>query len=462
MVPRYAAIGEYDLRVHNATGFADTPLWVIDSAGRVNTSGINVSPETYGLSAAAEIVTSATSGVPETYGYNTFLFSVPSSADVGSYRVNISNYSGLTSAALNVNDPAVNVTVLATAETISISAQIVETYTTSAVDVSVVGIDLIASVYDASVVFPTHAYVNIDRYLEAAASTIDPSVITTTGYYFNAATLRFDVTSNSVDVDDQRNRMVQPDVSSVGISATSPKIVVQFAKCCNNSLPNTFFNFRGACYDNEKFLFSKTTSEAYEINGVKCDYFVTSFSTNNDKILGEDNNRKMTRRFPVRVYFETPLEERKYNQFGMEDVDNFTVYCTKMLFNKYSGGYVPKYGDFIRPTYNSIVYEIIDIIDTEGQFLNTQHTWKMTVRVWNNQQHTYNVPPTTATSAVEMSATYDRTNGIPTEPPVSVQPMSAMVTSGNDYLRQNELIDEKKAEVLYDDPNGNIDPLGGW
>jgi len=154
------------------------------------------------------------------------------------------------------------------------------------------------------------------------------------------------------------------------------------------AMPNQFFNYRDSSYDNEKLFYQKVTSEALDTNGVMCDYYVVDYSANNEKVFGEDNDKHVLRNFKVKVFYDVPPEQRQYNQIGMEDLDVFPMYVTKLAFNQYSNGYVPKYGDFIKPHYNSVLYEIVDVIDTDEQFLNTQITWKLTVKVWENNMVT--------------------------------------------------------------------------
>jgi hypothetical protein len=226
----------------------------------------------------------------------------------------------------------------------------------------------------------------------------------------------------------------------------------------------TFFSYGSNCYDNEKLLYNKLTSEAFDQHGVKGDWYAVDYSLANEKIYGEDNSRKIKYTFPLKVYMELPFEQRQYNQWGMEELDNFVIYCNHYQFEQYAtrsghAGYIPNAGDFFRPHYNGVIYEVISVIDTEDQFLNTQHTWRLTLRVFRNEMLT-----TTSAVSAENLTTYDNTNGVPTEPPTQLQPISAYTTSGSDTLQQNDIIDEEKVDVLYDDPNppsGN-DPFNGW
>ena len=229
---------------------------------------------------------------------------------------------------------------------------------------------------------------------------------------------------------------------------------------CSVKTYNTYFNYNSDCYANEKLLYNKITSEAFDQHGVKGDWYVVDYSTNNEKIFGEDLDKHITNNFPVKVYMEAPMEERQYNQFGMEDLDNFVAYCNMLQFEKYSNGYVPKYGDIFRPYYNGVFYEIINVYNTDDQFLNTPHTWRFTLRVWRN-----NMLTTDNSVTGERSMTYDNTNAISTEPPSELTDISEYTENGSDTLKQNDIVEEIIDDQKFDDPNPintNNNPFGGW
>lgn len=241
----------------------------------------------------------------------------------------------------------------------------------------------------------------------------------------------------------------------------------QWAGVTNNDCTTpkeTFFSFNSSCYNNEKLLYNKLTSEAFDQHGVKGDWYVVDYSLDNEKVFGEDNSRNILYNFPLKVYMELPFEQKQYNQWGMEELDNFIIYCNFYQFEQYAkrsghAGYKPNGGDLFRPHYNGVIYEVINVYSTEDQFLNTQHTWKLTLRVFRNEMLT-----TSPNVSAENLTTYDKTNAVSTEPPAQVQPISAYTTSGSDTLKQNDLIDEVKDEVLYQDPNpdSGFNPFNGW
>ena len=62
----------------------------------------------------------------------------------------------------------------------------------------------------------------------------------------------------------------------------------------------------------------------------------------------------------------------------------------------------------------------------------------------------------------EVQETYDKTNAIPDQPPENLTDVSVYTTSGSNALKQNDLINEEKTDILFDDPSNNINPFGDW
>lgn len=373
MVPSSAAIGEYDLRVHNYSGFAIADLYVIDSAGRVNTSGTNVTPVMFGLGEPDEIITESSSAVPASYGYENFLFSVPSSAEIGTYKVNISNYSGLTEVSpFYVNDPITNY------------------YYNS----DILGVEFITKDFSLNV----NSFVDIEK--TEIVYDIEP----------------FQAYGSSIN----NQTTIKTEIISKPISV-SP---------VNKYMPNGWFNYNSQCKANEKKVYDRNLSQMYKQYGVKGKYYTTTYSTTNERVFGEANNRTVTSAYNVSLYYELPPEARKYSKFGLENMDNFIMYLSKMDFQSIIPNYRPQSGDLIYIPYNDTAYEITFCNDTEEQFLNTQHSWRLYVRVYQDNR----IRLTAATSATPLSAVVD-------------QP---------DVMNQNTLIDQEKTTVLYDSiPNSS-------
>jgi len=60
-----------------------------------------------------------------------------------------------------------------------------------------------------------------------------------------------------------------------------------------SSLPNNWLQHCRIEYDKERSLYDSLITEAYNKNGVCMTYYIVSFSTENQKLFGEDNNKKI-------------------------------------------------------------------------------------------------------------------------------------------------------------------------
>lgn len=157
---------------------------------------------------------------------------------------------------------------------------------------------------------------------------------------------------------------------------------------------NKYFNFNSKCYTKEKGLYQHFISEMINMVGVKTEYYVVPVSTTNNKLMGEDNNRKIIHKFPIMLYFELPEDHHKYvtGTIISEDIikayvstPTFKVASTRGmndLLNQMPPMKAPKRGHLVRPTYNGTFYEIIDSIDTEQQFMQEQNYHAITLRVY--------------------------------------------------------------------------------
>lgn len=237
-------------------------------------------------------------------------------------------------------------------------------------------------------------------------------------------------------------------------------------KQCANSV-NSWFNTNNPCYDNEKKLFSKLTSEALDNFGVRCDWYVVDYSLENERTFGEDNDRYVVANFPLKLYFESPPDSRNYTQFGIEGTDNFKAYIGQMAFASYSKKYYgrdykPMQGDIVRTQLDGLFYEVVSVLGTNSQFLNTQHSWEITLKPWENGLIKYKSE--VGVKNEEIKQTLDGVNGIVECPPPELTSIKDYLDNGSDTLKQNETIDEEKKKVLYEpyDPKDKSvdDPFG--
>ena len=149
-------------------------------------------------------------------------------------------------------------------------------------------------------------------------------------------------------------------------------------------------------YFSERRLFDLWITEAYNKHGVSMIYYPVSFDTNYDKLYGEDLDRKVIRKFDLMVFYTLPRVEKLWSKFGIEGMDNFSMFCGKKHFQIASqyeytqtsaaySAYVPKIGDIIRAKYNNYYYEIIDIKEESGQYLQSpQHLWEFLVKPYRD------------------------------------------------------------------------------
>lgn len=161
-------------------------------------------------------------------------------------------------------------------------------------------------------------------------------------------------------------------------------------------------------YTNEKTLYDKFMTECYNEHGVTSEYYIVTHDTSYDPIWGEDQNRRLVRKFDFQGFFELPSRDRTWSQFGIEVMDIFVVQVSKRHFeyasrlsgstfssaNNFSdwGGhpvplydsYRPKIGDIIRNKYDGMFYEIIQIEDNQDEFLQISHQWDLTVKIFRD------------------------------------------------------------------------------
>lgn len=210
-------------------------------------------------------------------------------------------------------------------------------------------------------------------------------------------------------------------------------------KECYNFI-NGFFNTNNSCYDTEKQMIDQLTSEALDNAGVVCDWYQIDYSLYNERVFGEDNDRRVRKVFRVKLYFELPPDNRQYTQFGIEAMDVFQVHVGKTAWSYYATkadleGYEPKYGDVFRSHSSGIFYEIVDVKDTDSQTLNTQHSWIMTAKVWENPMlREYDKNEVGA----ELKQTLDSENAIVEQSPPELTDMTDYFRNGSDTLAQNK------------------------
>lgn len=214
-------------------------------------------------------------------------------------------------------------------------------------------------------------------------------------------------------------------------------------------------NYNGSVgsYNNERELFDVLVTEAYNKHGVCMDFYITSYDKNYDKVWGEDNNRNFIRRFQVQAFYTLPREERLWSKYGIESIDQFSIYVSKRHFwqssqydeNQINSSafdpYIPKVGDYLYAKFNKFIYEIVEVKDEiMMNLLSKQHVWEFLVKPFKDEK----IATSTLTSAA---------------------PISAFTNKTSDIFDTTNTINQKKIPVKYNPPATECspnDPFGSW
>lgn len=211
--------------------------------------------------------------------------------------------------------------------------------------------------------------------------------------------------------------------------------------------PNSYFDHGSATYNNEKNLISVIINEYYNKYGVCMEYYVVDCDMKCDNIWGEDNNRSFDRNFSVNGYFNLPREDKIWTQFGIEGMDEITLWISKRHFqgasiDKSNGqSYVrPRVGDVIKSEYSNYFYEITEVAEDTGQyFQSNQHVWELTIRPMKDEF----ISVSSELSASDI----------------------AKVINLDDIFNIDDQIDIEKEDTLYEPETiekPNNDPFGNW
>ncbi len=223
---------------------------------------------------------------------------------------------------------------------------------------------------------------------------------------------------------------------------------------------NRWFDPESECSKSEAALVSSLTSEAYNLAGLECQYFIYKFDTSKDPIFGEDSTREIIRRFIISVYSPTlPTFQKTYQLQGMIYEEMFSVQTTIKHFKEASQySYAenvndriikfqpiePSIGDLIYFNKIDLYYEIINVkkFASDSTFLTIPITYEFILRVWRNDQQSIN---SIDSDNMEHLAEYQKLSDC-----LEVNTDLEMLNKDVKYIPKDN---ERKA---------NIDPFGGW
>jgi hypothetical protein len=213
-----------------------------------------------------------------------------------------------------------------------------------------------------------------------------------------------------------------------------------------NSCSNDFFKFNSKAYDRDKNLLSLQVNEIINLHGVCMDYYITTYDTRYDRIWGEDNDRRFERNFDFMAMYQLPREDKIWSKFGIEGTDTITMSISKRHFSAASkhpqngSQHIPQIGDIIMAKYNNYVYEITEVAEDVGMYLNSkQHVWEFVVIPFKDE----GIATTAETSASSISAFTDKPTDI------------FDIKNDIDVAKEEVIYKPKPSEKPSDDPFSN-------
>lgn len=206
-------------------------------------------------------------------------------------------------------------------------------------------------------------------------------------------------------------------------------------------LPKKGQNLCTSSYDNDRELAAVTLMEKWNMYGVKLTYYKTTYNTKYDKVWGEDGDRHIVQSWNVMSYFELPKENKSWNKFGIEGVNDFSMFISKMHFGYKTDNYIPKIGDIIQANYNNMYYEVTEVKEQSPMFmLSQQYAWELIVRKMKVEQE------------------------ISVSPELSASPITS-IFKVKDIFNIRDNIDVEKESIIYKQQKGEKpkqDPFGNW
>jgi hypothetical protein len=230
---------------------------------------------------------------------------------------------------------------------------------------------------------------------------------------------------------------------------------------CNSSLPNSYWDKETPCHDGEKEMFNQLEMDAWNSFGIDMTYYIADWNVDYDRIYGEDRDRHILRKFSFKGFIPTyPEEKQRYTNFGIDGLDSFSFWSNISHFSFASrfddqgstcyDEYIAQEGDIIKFDYSGLYYEVMHVVKSANQFLQTQHSYTIVVRVFRDIHLTLS-------------------------PLVSSDPLSAFTDKPKDIFDISDDIDDEKLDFLFNtsaaneepitpDPHPpvNDDPFGGW
>ena len=208
-----------------------------------------------------------------------------------------------------------------------------------------------------------------------------------------------------------------------------------------NPLPTPNQNMCTSAYNADRELAAVTLMEKWNMYGVKLEYYKTTYNSSYDRVWGEDGDRHIVKSWDIMSYFELPKENKIWGKFGIEGVNDFSIFISKEHFRHKTDNYTPLVGDIILTKYNNTFYEVTEIKEQAPMFLlSQQYAWEVIVRKMKIEQE------------------------ISVSPSLSASPI-ASIFKVHDISNIDNNIDAEKDPIMYKPERGETpknDPFGNW
>jgi len=198
-------------------------------------------------------------------------------------------------------------------------------------------------------------------------------------------------------------------------------------------------NLCSKSYAPDRELAAITLMEKWNMYGVKTLFYKTTYDVKKDNIWGEDNDRYITDEWNVMAYFQLPKENKVWSKFGIEGINDFSMYISKLHFKSQTHNYIPRVGDLILTPYNNKLYEIAEVKEEAPIFmLSKQYAWEIIVKK----------------AKIE--------NELSVYPSLSASPIAEFYNVVDLYDIKNDIDTEKTDIVYYDSCDNKTYPFGNW
>jgi hypothetical protein len=208
-----------------------------------------------------------------------------------------------------------------------------------------------------------------------------------------------------------------------------------------NPLPDYSKTLCSKSYDADRELAAMVNMEAWNMFGVKVIYYKSTYNKDYDRVWGEDGDRYIVDSWNVMSYFQLPRENKVWSKFGIEGVNDFSMFISKEHFRYKTIDYIPQIGDIILALSDNKFYEITEVKEEAPMFMQSkQYAWELIVR--------------------KMKVEYE----ITISPSLSASPISKMYKV-KDIFNIDNNIDIEKEPIIYKPEYGEKpvnDPFGKW